>query len=127
MFGISIQDELIVHTKYFNNNCSDLIADEFRFNYCDYNNREKCCQDTLNFYYNKYIPNICYEINNNSSMFFECNFTTFYLEFFIKICLIITIVISCILLYYNCKNKNEDVIILENINKYDNQKILQKV
>ena len=104
------QEKITLHAQYFSKNCSNLINDDIMFNYCDditRSGKEKCCQETVEFYYPDYKPNVCNHLNNNSSMLFSCEFSSVNREFDIRVCLILSILIVMVLITYsNTKNKN---------------------
>lgn len=106
----NFQEKITLHAQYFSKNCSNLIIDDLRFNYCDditRSGKEKCCQETVDFYYPDYKPNICNHLNNNSSMLLSCEFSSVNREFGIRVCLILSILMVMVLITYsNTKNKN---------------------
>lgn len=106
----TFQEDITINAKYFSDNCTKLIRDDNKYNYCDdiYGGSEgKCCQDTVDFYFTNLKPNICYHLENNSSMILSCEFTSFNRNLYLKICLIISILILLgVLIFTNAKNKN---------------------
>lgn len=106
----TFQEQITLHAQYFSKNCSNFIIDDLRFNYCNDNTRsgkEKCCQETVDFYYPNNKPNICNHLKNNSSMLLSCEFSSVNREFGIRVCVILSILMVLVLITYsNTKNKN---------------------
>jgi len=106
----TFQEEIYVNAKYYLNNCTDFITEEHSYSYCDDitgDGKEKCCQETVSFFYTDREPNVCYNLKNNSSLILNCEFSSINRDFGIRVCVILSIVMVLVLITYtNSKNKN---------------------